>query len=600
MGSAVWSAASQRGESAASMNTCQIFHFSDEAASVSMVLCVASVEPDELILTDGWYCLACPIPPAGLLARLVTAGRVRAGVKLVVAGAELTGEPAHPLAATRKLTVAMNSTRRAVWWARLGRLRSRLTCGLAGLRAGEGAAPQLRLAVVRRYPLLYRVTRPGQPAAWLTEREWEAEERAGNWEIRAEQLAGQVEVELREAAARAAGRPIRLRPGELARLECGERLAALVEEDPVLVADLTAEQTQLVERARASKREQLRAAVEAEMTARLANLPRPRASPVQRLRLAELGPGPPVCSALLTVWRPGPAWAELREGQAVLLAGCEVTRVTANPSTAHLTVGRNTRLEPALHAEGVGQVAGRLLTPLTAALKPGFCPLYGEVDCVVAVVGPGPGRAGWSGLTVTDGWACAQLLYWGGQSEDPVLRPGRVVSCTDLEWRPETSPGRLPALYLTQRSSVSGQARQEPHRTALAALLAQLPAVLAGASQCLDRQVRGQHPSPAPAPAGHRPSNAGPALPSAWTRRPTTQARMEKLDLYTSGLGQRDSPRPALSRPGPTRKLPPFKPPARLPIVAAPSADAGLVGGRGDSSQEMEDFAMEVMDQLEM
>ena len=75
---------------------------------------------------------------------------------------------------------------------------------------------------------------------------------------------------------------------------------------------------------------------------------------------------------------------------------------------------------------------------------------------------------------------------------------------------------------------------------------------------------------------------------------------MEKLDLYTSGLGQRDSPRPALSRPGQTRKLPPFKPPARLPTVAAPSADAGLVGGRADSSQEMEDFAMEVMDQLDM
>jgi hypothetical protein len=92
----------------------------------------------------------------------------------------------------------------------------------------------------------------------------------------------------------------------------------------------------------------------------------------------------PARSALLTVWRPGPAAEELREGRLVGLTGCSVPRVEGG--TVHLTATRHTQY---LELEGDAAVEPRVarsLTELATIGEHNFSPLFNEVDLVAVVL----------------------------------------------------------------------------------------------------------------------------------------------------------------------------------------------------------------------
>ena len=125
-----------------------------------MVLCVASVGTDEIEVTDGWYSLPCRVEEGGQLQRLVQAGKIVEGTKIVTSGAELEGgeQGCHPLEAGGKVKMVLhvNSTRRVKWWARLGPAPP-FSVRLESLLAGGGAAARMEVVVAKTYPTLYYV-----------------------------------------------------------------------------------------------------------------------------------------------------------------------------------------------------------------------------------------------------------------------------------------------------------------------------------------------------------------------------------------------------------------------------------------------------------
>ncbi|KAG5177798.1 hypothetical protein JKP88DRAFT_264879 [Tribonema minus] len=117
----------------------------DAAAELPCVLCVASLDPP--VLTDGWYAVDATLDRG--LAFQAQRGRLRVGDKLAVAGGVL---------------LCSNSTRRARWDARLGRLRSRdgapppLLIPLCAAFADGGLITATEVVVLRLYPVQYMET----------------------------------------------------------------------------------------------------------------------------------------------------------------------------------------------------------------------------------------------------------------------------------------------------------------------------------------------------------------------------------------------------------------------------------------------------------
>lgn len=144
-----------------------------------MILCVADVKtPTILELTDGWYSIDAHCDPA--LQQLVSDGKVFVGLKLVIAGAELSSPgPTAPLekgcdtflkvSRTRLLIhtgynelgffqISANSTRRARWDSKLGVLRTHpapFPIRLSSVKPDGGSISHLRVTITRVYPLIY-------------------------------------------------------------------------------------------------------------------------------------------------------------------------------------------------------------------------------------------------------------------------------------------------------------------------------------------------------------------------------------------------------------------------------------------------------------
>ena len=548
----------------------------EEGPGVPMVLCVAEVGQHSLLLTDGWYSLPCPLSPGSPLLRLVQQARVQEGTKLLTQGAELQGpeQGCHPLQAEGKysLRLQVNSTRRVRWHQRLGR-SAPLTVGLAGLLEGGGGAPLLRCRVARLYPLLYWVKEQGGGSSYLTERQWEERQgREGEGGLHA--LVAEVERGVAREEQQGRSRSKRLRERELEGVTCGEELYDLVTAsgDPHLAACLTSEQRQAMEAAAGERSEAMRRKVEEEVRRRLKERGgRGQATPLLRARLVDAKPGEgEERSGLLTVWRPGSGvLEELREGRVLGITGCGVTRVEGR--VVHLTSSRSSQY---LQLEGEApqeERVARRLTDLASLAARGFAPLFNEVDTVAVVARVEPALVrGFHTVVLTD-QTCrvARLLLWAGRQGGPAFRgllEGRVLYLRDLEWRPQHSPGPLPALYLRETSSLSSCPREEGPGLALSSLQAVLASpesgLLVRARENLLLQQRGVWCSTGPSPTP-------PPSTTAWGARAlTTEARLAALDSYSQAMARRaGGPVPFPSSQPPLPMSPqvqsPYRPPAR-------------------------------------
>lgn len=114
--------------------------------------------PPCIELTDGWYSLPAILDPP--LKGMIRCGKITIGTKLMIYGAELTGdsEACHPLEAPGNLAlkISANSTRRAQWHAKLGyqRLPHPFPVSLASLYPDGGLVGCTEVIVARVYPLL--------------------------------------------------------------------------------------------------------------------------------------------------------------------------------------------------------------------------------------------------------------------------------------------------------------------------------------------------------------------------------------------------------------------------------------------------------------
>ena len=150
----------------------------DDVASRTMVLCISGIHRTSTVssanestksntkhvepcieLSDGWYSLPAVLDQP--LKQMLGCGKISVGTKLVISGAELTGdnEPCHPLDAPSNLAlkISANSTRRARWYAKLGyqRFPRPFPISLSSVYPDGGLVGCTEVVVARVYPILY-------------------------------------------------------------------------------------------------------------------------------------------------------------------------------------------------------------------------------------------------------------------------------------------------------------------------------------------------------------------------------------------------------------------------------------------------------------
>ncbi|RZC37249.1 breast cancer type 2 susceptibility protein -like [Asbolus verrucosus] len=139
----------------------------DDVPQKRMVLCVSDIfnvyflkinSKFELELTDGWYSIRTIIDEP--LCSQVLKNTIAIGTKLVMCGAELLNcDGCHPLEATDmvRLKIGCNSTRRAVWYAKLGYQKcvEPFPLKLQSLFPAGGSVGCIKIYIARVYPIKY-------------------------------------------------------------------------------------------------------------------------------------------------------------------------------------------------------------------------------------------------------------------------------------------------------------------------------------------------------------------------------------------------------------------------------------------------------------
>ncbi|XP_066256006.1 breast cancer type 2 susceptibility protein homolog [Euwallacea similis] len=152
----------------------------DDCSQRRMVLCVSKVirklNSYELELTDGWYPIRTIIDSP--LCQQIAKGKIKIGTKLMIYGAELKNcDGCHPLEATDliHLQINFNSTRRALWWCKLGsqRLSGPFMVPLDSVHLEGGKIGCISCFIVRVYPVKY-LEKCGDKNVWRNKK---AEER---------------------------------------------------------------------------------------------------------------------------------------------------------------------------------------------------------------------------------------------------------------------------------------------------------------------------------------------------------------------------------------------------------------------------------------
>ncbi|XP_076263137.1 uncharacterized protein LOC143198074 isoform X2 [Rhynchophorus ferrugineus] len=134
----------------------------DDIPQKTMVLCVSKIIKNngnfELELTDGWYAIRTVIDKP--LSKQILKKKIRLGVKLIISGAELVNcDGCFPLEAPEGayLKIHFNSTRRALWWAKLGYQKDMrpFPISLSSISMEGGKIGCIHCYIFRVYPVVY-------------------------------------------------------------------------------------------------------------------------------------------------------------------------------------------------------------------------------------------------------------------------------------------------------------------------------------------------------------------------------------------------------------------------------------------------------------
>ncbi|XP_060753690.1 breast cancer type 2 susceptibility protein isoform X3 [Neoarius graeffei] len=433
-------------------------------------------------LTDGWYSIQALLDFP--LSTMLRKGRLRAGVKLLIHGAELIGsqDACPPLEApdSLMLKISANSTRRARWDTKLGFYKDPrpFPLFLSSLYANGGVVSCVDIIVLRSYPTQWMEKKPDSVFVFRNERAEDREAARYNstkqktMELLFSKIQAQIEKEEEEKKKTRRSMTFSLR--EIKNLQEGEELHEAIESDPTFVeAHLSTQQVKavssyrraLTERKRAELQDRVHKAVQ-EAEGGCANRD---VTPVWKLSISDSNELHSRRVYTLNIWRPSVELRSLlREGcryKAYHLATSE-TKKRSGTSNIQFTATKKTQFQNievcpewlSLH------FPARESTKFIDLQSPGFSSPCGEVDVVGYVI------------TILDRQGTSPVLYFVDEKFDFVsvriysslallaledlVKPLALLAVSNLQLRQQSGP--VPSLYAGEQALFSTSPK-EPH-----------------------------------------------------------------------------------------------------------------------------------------
>ncbi|XP_053363622.1 breast cancer type 2 susceptibility protein isoform X3 [Clarias gariepinus] len=428
-----------------------------------------------LWLTDGWYQIKALLDLP--LTTMLRKGRLRAGTKLVIHGAELIGsqDACPPLEApdSLMLKISANSTRRARWDTKLGFHKDPrpFPLLLSSVFATGGAVSCVDIVVLRSYPTQWMEKKPGSVFVFRNERAEDREAARYNstkqktMELLFSKIQAQIEKEEEEKKNGKRSRTFSL--NEIKSLQEGEELHDALESDPALVeAHLSTQQVKAVSSYRRELTEKKRAELQDRVHKAVQEVEggcAPRdVTPVWKLSIADSNDLHSSRVYTLNIWRPS---VELRS---LLREGCRykayhlatsASKKRSDISNIQFTATKKTQFQDievcpewlSLHFPARQSVKFRDLK------SPGFSSPCGEVDIVGYVIsilekqGPSPvlyivdEKFDFISVRICSSLAVLAL--------EDVVKPLALLAVSNLQLRQQSGP--VPGLYAGEQALFS-------------------------------------------------------------------------------------------------------------------------------------------------
>ncbi|XP_077396969.1 breast cancer type 2 susceptibility protein isoform X2 [Festucalex cinctus] len=485
----------------------------DDTAAKTLVLCMCGVlsqgqagSPCAVVwLTDGWYSVKAQLdePLSGLLRK----GRLAAGRKLVIHGAQLVGsqDACAPLEAPQSLMLKIfaNSCRPARWDAKLGFYRDPrpFLLPLSSLYSNGGPVGCVDVVVLRSYPVQWMERKSDGGVVFRSARAEEKEEARYNshrqkaMEALYAKIQEEFEQEVKDSKRQLRRRTVSHR--DIAGLQDGQELYEAVGDDLAGVeadlSDLQLETLQayrrsLMDKKQAEMQHRYRRATQKRADDDQASCPQRDVTPVWRLCVADsLNPTGDVYQ--LNIWRPS------SDMQALLKEGCRYKvynlatsdrKKRGGVAALQLTATKKTQFQD-LQTSPEWLSAffqPRVSTDFVALQNLQFDPPCGEVDlagCVVSVVdaqGPSPAFYLADGNVNFVKVRCFSSLLQAGLAD--VVKAGALLALSNLQLRGQyTRP--TPVVYAGDLTVFSSNPKEEHHQKALGHLRNLLRVGLTGA-----------------------------------------------------------------------------------------------------------------------
>ncbi|XP_066600319.1 breast cancer type 2 susceptibility protein-like isoform X2 [Prorops nasuta] len=440
----------------------------DEPANRRMILCVSSITEIKLSesvenstkslntlgwkleLTDGWYSIPAAIDSA--MANYIISGKLREGSKIVTSGAELLncdrGCSPLQIPSNVNLKIHTNSTRRAMWYTKMGFLRNKnpINVSLNTISPNGGLIGKCTVIVVRVYPILYHEKMPDGESIFRNARSEEKanEKYEDDYRSRMEAMYDTAQRQIESG---------------------GKNISDDDDGISILVARLKKDKEELSNNEYSSKNQQEsffqqfrinEEKIKQKLQSKIRqSLPARNVTPVLKARVVDKQ-----AIAILTIWSPSDDIIDIiKEGNCISV--CNAIAAGRRLGELQITVGRNAFL--LREAQNV-PYPQRTYTPLIEIANIGFNPMYGEIDTIGVIVSISNAPYGMKNFESIN-LACPNgdssessylsILFWQGVKSygyADMFNIGSVVACSSLEWR-RSSSWNIPVVYCTERTA---------------------------------------------------------------------------------------------------------------------------------------------------
>nr|XP_034827758.1 breast cancer type 2 susceptibility protein homolog [Maniola hyperantus] len=456
----------------------------DEVSSKLMVLCVADLfiegvsvcsvtnqnQNIELLLTDGWYAIKASTDR--MIDKLVCEGKISVGTKLAIHGAELLNceqgiAPWEDTSSVR-LKISGNSTRRAIWDARLGLHGNvAILSRLSAVKPEGGRVSQLRTLVTRVYPTLYIEKFPDGSTLTRSERlehiyqmKYETEQ-----QIQMERLCEELERFSDQESQDSEGLCLEDRA-----MESGSQISRLMKKSrdrEEFRATLTSWQAHLLQQHSLKQKEKLIQALQDKFQKLVEKrgLDSPRnVVPLMKIRVADVETAG-VTKAMVTIWKPNETLQEmLTEGTWIDLYNVVPTSVRYSEiqiSAGRQSVFRRSKLNETDKLKTITKTLTRQCYTTKDLQNPSMNTDYNEVDTVGFIFMIEPQtmefekkNQPFQNVYLTDenkNIICVN--FWGGIKKfgfQNLLDTGQIVTCVNLQKRAGNTRKNIPQYRATE------------------------------------------------------------------------------------------------------------------------------------------------------